>query len=109
MDAIINKVNLYNITGAHLTRKSIAAVIMRQPCSAPQLRRELMNPIELIITCENCGHVEHQTAYSENESTRLIDKFSCPGQCSPKFYSYITSELRSFETIRKPEQVAHVA
>ena len=68
-----------------------------------------MNKIELIITCENCGHVEHLEVESENESVRLIDKFACPGQCSPKFYSYITSEQISVDAIRKTTHVAHVA
>ena len=71
--------------------------------------RPTMNEIELIITCENCGHVEHLAVESEKESVRRIEKFNCPGQCSPKFYSYITSEQIAIEAIRKPEQIAHVA
>ncbi len=64
--------------------------------------------IELIITCENCGHVEHLEVDSENESIRRIDKFSCPGQCSPKYYSYITSKELSL-TALVTEQIAYVA
>ncbi len=68
-----------------------------------------MNKVELIITCENCGHVEHLNAQNENDSTRLIDNFTCPGHCSPKFYSYITIEQISIEALRKPVHVAQVA
>lgn len=68
-----------------------------------------MNRVELIITCENCGHVEHLNARDENESVRLIDRFTCPGQCSPKFYSYFTIEQISIDALRKPVEVAQVA
>ncbi|MBN1464136.1 hypothetical protein JXA02_00140 [candidate division KSB1 bacterium] len=67
-----------------------------------------MSKIELIITCENCGHVEHLEVDSENESIRRIDNFTCPGQCSPKYYSYITSEEISVGALLL-EQIAHVA
>lgn len=68
-----------------------------------------MNKLELIITCENCGHVKHLEAKNENESARLIENFSCPGQCSPKYYSYITIEQISVNAMRKPEHIAQVA
>ncbi|MBN1479980.1 hypothetical protein EH223_18790 [candidate division KSB1 bacterium] len=68
-----------------------------------------MNRVELIITCENCGHVEHLTARDEEESARLIDRFTCPGQCSPKYYSYITIEQVSIDALAKPVKVAQVA
>lgn len=68
-----------------------------------------MDKLELIITCENCGHVEHLNAKDENDSIRLIDNFTCPGQCSPKYYSYITIEQISIDALRTPAHIAQVA
>ncbi len=68
-----------------------------------------MNSLELIITCENCGHVEHFETFSERESKRIFEQFSCPGQCSPKYYSYISIGEISVESIQKPREVAQVA
>ena len=92
------------------TRRFIATREMRHPCSAPQLRREFpMSKLELIITCENCGHVEQLEASNDIDSKRLFEQFNCPGQCSPKYYSYFSIGEIPVEEINKPLQVAQVA
>lgn len=68
-----------------------------------------MSILELIITCEHCGHVEHLTPTSENESNRLVEKFNCPGQCSPKFYSYICISEISIQAAQELAPMAQVA
>ena len=93
-----------------MTREFIATERVRRPCSAPQSGRELhMSNLELIITCENCGHVEHLIARNEEESIRLFEKFNCPGQCSPKFYSYISIGEITVEEFQNSHHVAQVA
>lgn len=68
-----------------------------------------MNGIELIITCENCGHVEHFETFSESECAKIFQQFSCPGQCSPRLYSYITIGEATADSILNPIEVAQVA
>ncbi len=68
-----------------------------------------MSQLQLIITCENCGHVEHFKVKSEMESEKIIDNFTCPGQCSPKLYSYITIGQISMQSFQQPAYVAQVA
>lgn len=68
-----------------------------------------MSKLQLIITCENCGHVERFEVHSETESEKIIKNFTCPGQCSPKLYSYFTIGQISIKSFQKPALVAQVA
>ena len=44
----------------------------------------------LIITCEECGEVQHFNASSEIEVDKIYSEFICPNRCDRKYYSYIT-------------------
>ena len=68
-----------------------------------------MSSIELIITCENCGYVEHLHADSYDESIEMFKQFRCPGQCSKKFYSYISSGEMSIKSLQNPVTLSQVA
>ena len=93
-----------------MTLNPIAARKLRLSLDAPQSRRDtFMNGLELVITCENCGHVDHFETFSESDSEKIFQHFSCPGHCSPKFYSYISIGEISAESILSPLKVAQVA
>ena len=93
-----------------MTLNLTAARKIRMSFDASQSRRDsIMNGFELIITCENCGHVEHFETFSENDSKKIYQQFSCPGHCSSKYFSYISIGEVSAESILRPIKVAQVA
>ena len=93
-----------------MTLNLSAAWKMRMSFDASQSRRDsIMNGLELIITCEDCGHVEHSESFSENDSKKIYQQFSCPGHCSSKYFSYISIGEVSAESILHPMKVAQVA
>ncbi len=93
-----------------MTLNNSAARKWRLSSDALQSRRDIfMNGLELIITCENCGHVEHFETFSEADSEKIFRQFSCPGHCSPKYYAFISIGEVTADSILNPMEVAQVA
>jgi hypothetical protein len=44
----------------------------------------------LIITCEECGEVQHFVAANEQHVEQIFNNFCCPKKCDPVYYSFIT-------------------
>jgi|GEM_PF-763371 len=60
-----------------------------------------MESIQLIISCNHCGHVERCKVTSEEQARRTFKQFSCPKSCRRKYYSYISVRSISKSEIEK--------
>ena len=49
-----------------------------------------MTTLKLIITCEECGEVQHYVVANEQHVEKIFNNFCCPKKCDPVYYSYIT-------------------
>ena len=72
----------------------------------------MKNKISLILTCEQCSHVEHLTVSTEDECREKIERFDCPNHCKNKYFSYITideipmpSSVPAFQTVEEERQL----
>jgi len=68
----------------------------------------MVNKIQLIVTCNACGYVEHLDINSESDCQKKIQSFICPKGCPEKYKSYISIEQvpLSSELILEPELAA---
>lgn len=49
-----------------------------------------MSLVTLIITCEECGEVNHYNDISDSAVDNIFKNFVCKNNCNKKFLSYIT-------------------
>jgi hypothetical protein len=69
-------------------------------------RAAFMKKLTLIITCEECGHVQHLEAKNEREIESLVSAFRCPGRCRSTHHSYISIGEISYNTVHAPQLMA---
>ncbi len=60
-----------------------------------------MKNIKLIITCEECGHVEHMDLDTEQQVEAVVAAYRCPGSCRSTKHSYISIGEITFPIARE--------
>jgi hypothetical protein len=53
-------------------------------------QEEIKPTQKLIITCEECGEVQHFVVANEQQVEHIFNNFCCAKKCDPVYYSYIT-------------------